>query len=267
MPRENQLLTSHCKITSFCDDICRILVSTLSVCKEIPREIILLILTFSNHQNIQLMWIRILKQLQSFSYMIQGGESLMRIQEFEAKCAQMVNDVKYELPSDLRISLMLSNGSRIPPLFTHCYTKDQNQTLSQLIALETYMLPLTEWEQIDNFVFCIGLYILPYYGVTIQLTLNIKDNVLMHSEYDGDDLKCCLTMDVTNWMESIIFKRISDFNDNETVKLDEHYFSLSACKKQWFNNILHIMDEDHNIQRAGWSIWDILFTMLRQYDE
>lgn len=142
------------RFNSFCDKITKIIDSALNTRRynhiSIEPTIISEILYYSNHKQIQQIWISKFHGLRQLSFMISRGAKVQEIRQFELKCAQTLNVDHYQLPDILRISLLFSNSSKIPPIIPYndkiqSYPDETAYYYHPTRSLETYLDPLSEW--------------------------------------------------------------------------------------------------------------------------
>ena len=145
------------RINGFCNEIIKVFDDELKTEKydklSIPKVIINEILSFSNHKQIQSLWISIFHKLRQYSFMIKDPCTLQQIQEFESKCKLILGNPNYELPDFLRISYLLANSVEIPPVINFNEATDSKYISNRFhpeTIIESYMSPLTEWTRDRN---------------------------------------------------------------------------------------------------------------------
>lgn len=109
-----------------------------------------IVYSYSGHQQIIDLLCKVFLDLGQFSFLMKPGCSISEIQEFESKCAEILGADDYELPSDLRLSLMICDGIGMPSIFD-----DKHD-----IVVENYyyagnpsvgaMAPLRFWKLVDD---------------------------------------------------------------------------------------------------------------------
>eukprot|EP01084_Bolivina_argentea_P136896 241109_1 len=112
---------------------------------QLPSILINIILDYSGHKIISDLWLKMFFKLRQFSFLMDNYCTLDEIQAFENNPNYTVlkygyyekinlnKHIEKKLPSDMKISLLLCNYIRLPPVF-----KD-------LTAFESAILPLTDW--------------------------------------------------------------------------------------------------------------------------
>eukprot|EP01084_Bolivina_argentea_P104664 187410_1 len=112
--KQKQIIV-HERISQFSDRIKQAIKDSND--KLIPTNIADMIFSFSNHKYFNDLWLNVFRTLGQFSFMMKEGCKIEEIQQFEKKCKILLDDEQYELPDDIRISLMICNGIGLPTIF------------------------------------------------------------------------------------------------------------------------------------------------------
>lgn len=118
------------------------------------------IYSYLSHQYFINLWLKVFHSLGQFSFMMKAGCDAQEIQQFESKCKKILQDKKYCIPDDIRISLMICNGIGMPSIFqsierisANPYTG--NPVLGSLPPLSTWTEPNDPfWEYITGIGQC-----------------------------------------------------------------------------------------------------------------
>eukprot|EP01084_Bolivina_argentea_P206190 352083_1 len=179
-------------------------------------------------------WLTLFDKLKRFSFIVESGSNSKEIQEFEHKCRILFKYETFEMEHDLRVSLMLCNSMKIPPIFIE----------QQSIESQSMILPLHKWKHFSTELNEINICIKPQ-GWS-------KDKITVYKNCTESDIFKCLDSKGSDY--KFMFKIGGFYQSQDRHELDI-FVNMRTCEliqRNW----IHFPEETEDTFSGQWDSHD-----------